>query len=167
MCSSGFRVSGPQVPGVGGGRGQTYTETFLRQVGIWVQNFIKIGARGWISICPSHTNRRTSKHLYTHFYICRYQPSFYFLQVTKINVAVFELDLECWVEKTSVSMSQLKRQGVSSMNHYKEIPLDTILHFGMSSGSIQSGAMRKITGKNVQNSSHHFEFLCKKDFITF
>jgi len=33
-----------------------------------VQDFIKIGAGVWISICPPHTNRQTNKHLCAHFY---------------------------------------------------------------------------------------------------
>jgi len=61
LCTSGFRVSGPPGPGVGGGRGQTCIKTFLRQVGMCVQNFIKIGAGVWISICPTHSNRRTNR----------------------------------------------------------------------------------------------------------
>jgi len=56
LCPSGFRVSGP--PGQGG---QTCIKTFLRQVGMCMQNFIKIGAVVWISIRPPHTNRWTNK----------------------------------------------------------------------------------------------------------
>jgi len=48
MCPSAFRVSktpGPEGGGGGEGGGQTCTKTFLGQVGMCVQNFIKIGAR--------------------------------------------------------------------------------------------------------------------------
>jgi len=46
------------------GRGQTCTKTFLWQVGMCVQNFIKIRAGVWISVIPQHTNRKTN--LFTH-----------------------------------------------------------------------------------------------------
>jgi len=42
MCPSAFKVSGPPGPGGGQGGGQTGTKTFLGQVGMCVQNFIKI-----------------------------------------------------------------------------------------------------------------------------
>jgi len=61
MCPSAFRVSSPPGPGGEGGGDQTWTKTFLGQVGMCVQNFIKIGAGIWISISPPHTNRRTNK----------------------------------------------------------------------------------------------------------
>jgi len=67
MCTSAFRVSDPPGPDGGGSRGQTCTKTFLRQVGMSVQNFIKNRAWVWISICPPHTHRQTNKHLYAHF----------------------------------------------------------------------------------------------------
>jgi len=57
-----------------GAVGHTRIKTFLGQVQICVQNFIKIGAGGWISISPPHTNRQTNltnKNLYAHFYIYR------------------------------------------------------------------------------------------------
>jgi len=61
MCPSAFSVSGPpQAQGTGGGD-QTCTKTFLGQVGMCVQNFIKIGAGVWISISPPHTYRWTNK----------------------------------------------------------------------------------------------------------
>jgi len=44
-----------------GGRGQNCTKTFLGQVGICVQNFIKIRAGVWIAISPPYTNRPTDK----------------------------------------------------------------------------------------------------------
>jgi len=45
MCPSGFRVLGPPRPRGGRRRrGQTFTKTFLGQVGMYMQNFIKIGA---------------------------------------------------------------------------------------------------------------------------
>jgi len=59
MCPSAFRVSSPPGPGWRG-RGQTYTKTFLGQVGMCVEYFIKIGARVWISISPPHTDRQTN-----------------------------------------------------------------------------------------------------------
>jgi len=43
MCPSVFRVSSPQAQG---GRGQTCNKTFLGQVGMCMENFIKIGAGG-------------------------------------------------------------------------------------------------------------------------
>jgi len=58
MRSSAFRVSGSPGPDREGG-GQTCTKTFLGQVGMCVQNFIKIGAGAWIYISPPHTNRQT------------------------------------------------------------------------------------------------------------
>jgi len=70
MCPSAFRVSSPQAQGARGG-GQTYTKTFLGQVGMCVENFIKIGSGVWISTSPPHTNRQTNKHLCAHFYIDR------------------------------------------------------------------------------------------------
>jgi len=57
MCPSAFRVSSSPSPG---GGGQTCTKTFLGQVGMCAENFIKIGAGVWISISPPHTNRQTS-----------------------------------------------------------------------------------------------------------
>jgi len=51
LCPSGFRVSGPPRPR-GGRGGQTCIKTFPGQVGMCVQNFIKIGAGVWISISP-------------------------------------------------------------------------------------------------------------------
>jgi len=57
LYPSGFRVSGPPGPGVGEGVGQTCIKTFLGQVGMCMQNFIKISAGVWISISPPHTNR--------------------------------------------------------------------------------------------------------------
>jgi len=48
MCPSAFSVLGS--PGLGGGDrgfGQTYTETFLGQMGICVQNFIQIQGFGF------------------------------------------------------------------------------------------------------------------------
>jgi len=59
MCSSAYRVSSPPGPG-GRGGGPTGTKTFLGQVGMCVQNFIKIGAGVWISISPLHTIRPTN-----------------------------------------------------------------------------------------------------------
>jgi len=59
MCPSAFRVSSPPGPGWRG-LGQTCTKTFLGQVGMCVQNFIKIGAGVWISISPPHTNTQTN-----------------------------------------------------------------------------------------------------------
>jgi len=43
MCPSAFTVSSPPGPGGRRGRGQTCTKTFLGQVGMWAENFIKIG----------------------------------------------------------------------------------------------------------------------------
>jgi len=60
MCPSAYRVSSPPGTGGGGGEGQTRTKTFFGQVGMCVQNFIKIGAGVWISINPLHTNRQTN-----------------------------------------------------------------------------------------------------------
>jgi len=57
---SGFRVSGPQVQG-SEGEGQTCIKTFLGQVGMNVQNFVKVDAGVWIFISPPHTNRQTNK----------------------------------------------------------------------------------------------------------
>jgi len=64
-CASAFRVSGPPGPG----RGQTYTKIYLGQVGMCLQNFIKIGSGLWISISPLHTNRQRNVHLYAHLYL--------------------------------------------------------------------------------------------------
>jgi len=58
MCPSALSVLGP-LGGRGGG--QTYSKSFLGQVGICVQNLIKISAGVWISISPPHTNRQTDK----------------------------------------------------------------------------------------------------------
>jgi len=58
MCPSAFRI--PGLPGPGGWD-QTCTKTFLGQVGMWVENFIKISAGVWISISPAHTNRQTDR----------------------------------------------------------------------------------------------------------
>jgi len=44
MCPSAYRVSCPPGPDGGGGRDKTFTKTFLVQLGICVQNFIKIRA---------------------------------------------------------------------------------------------------------------------------
>jgi len=66
MCSSAFRYSSTRGAGGEGAGGQTWTKTFLGQVGMCVQNFIKIGAEVWISLSPPHTNRQTDKHLYAH-----------------------------------------------------------------------------------------------------
>jgi len=63
MFPSAFSVLGPQVQG-GGGGGQTCTKTFLGQVGMCIENFIKISAGVCISVSPPHTNRLTNKHLY-------------------------------------------------------------------------------------------------------
>jgi len=42
MCPSAYRASSPaSQAGGGGGEGQTGTKTFLGQVGMCVQNFIK------------------------------------------------------------------------------------------------------------------------------
>jgi len=69
LCPPGFRVSGHPGPGVGEGD-QTWIKTFLEQVGMCMQNFIKIGAGVWISINPPHTNRQTNKQTSVHpFYI--------------------------------------------------------------------------------------------------
>jgi len=46
MCPSAFSILGPPGPGEEEGV-QTCTKTFLGQVGICVQNFIKIGAGVW------------------------------------------------------------------------------------------------------------------------
>jgi len=63
MSPSAFSILGPSgLRGEGGG-GQTWTKTFLGQVGMCVQNFIKIGAGVWISISPStyqQTDRQTN-----------------------------------------------------------------------------------------------------------
>jgi len=59
MSPSAFSILGPQG---GGGGGQTWTKIFLGQVGMCVQNFIKLGAGVWISISPPHTNRQTNRH---------------------------------------------------------------------------------------------------------
>jgi len=55
--ASAFRVSGPPGPG-----GRNCTKTFLGQMGMRLQNFIKICARVWISISPPRTNRQRNKH---------------------------------------------------------------------------------------------------------
>jgi len=67
LCPSGFRVSGPPGPGGAWGGGQTCIQTFPGQVGMCMQNFIKIGAGVWISISPPRT-----KHMHAHFYIFRF-----------------------------------------------------------------------------------------------
>jgi len=51
----------------GRGQVQNCTKTLLGQVGVCVQNFIKIGAGLWITISHPHTNRQTNKHLFAHF----------------------------------------------------------------------------------------------------
>jgi len=73
MCPSAVRISGPPCPDGGGGKCQTCTKTFLEQMGMWVQNFIKIGAAVWISISPSHTNRQTDNQTFVNsiWYIYR------------------------------------------------------------------------------------------------
>jgi len=58
ICPSAYRVSSPLGPGRGGGLGQTCTKTFLGQVGICVQNFIKIGAGVWISMNKKDARRK-------------------------------------------------------------------------------------------------------------
>jgi len=59
MFPSAFSVLG--LPGPGGGGGQTCTKSLLGQVGMCVENFIKIGAGGWISISPPiPTDKQTS-----------------------------------------------------------------------------------------------------------
>jgi len=63
----GFQAS--QAQGVGG-RGQTCTKTFLGQVEMCVENFIKIGEGVWISNSPPNTNRQTDKptnHFFQYF----------------------------------------------------------------------------------------------------
>jgi len=65
MCPSTFKVSSPPGPEEGVG-GLTYTKTFLGQVGMCMENFIKIGAGGWISIGPPNTNRQTNKQTSVH-----------------------------------------------------------------------------------------------------
>jgi len=57
MSPSAFSILGPPGPE---GRGQTWTKTFLGQVGMCVQNIIKISAGVWISVKPPHTNRPTN-----------------------------------------------------------------------------------------------------------
>jgi len=59
MCPTAFRVSSPPGPG-GEGAGSNLHKTFLEQVVMCVENFIKIGAGVWISIGPPHTNRQTN-----------------------------------------------------------------------------------------------------------
>jgi len=68
----GFKA--PPGPGRGGVRGQTCTKTFLGQVGMCLQNFIKVSVLVWISISPPHTNRQRNVHLYAHLYIDRDYP---------------------------------------------------------------------------------------------
>jgi len=70
MCPSALRVS--DLPGSGGrgSWGQNCTKIFVRQVGMWVQNFIKINVGVWISIRRPHIP--TDKHLYANLYIYIY-----------------------------------------------------------------------------------------------
>jgi len=69
MCPSAFSILGPLGPGGGGGGGgQIRTKTFLGEVGMCVENFIKIGAGVLIIVSPPHTNRQTNKHLYAHLF---------------------------------------------------------------------------------------------------
>jgi len=57
-----FNLKGFKPPGPGWWRGRDHieTKTFLGQVGMCVQNFIKISAEVLISISPPHTNRQTN-----------------------------------------------------------------------------------------------------------
>jgi len=61
MSPSAFSILGHPGPGGGGGGSQTWTKTFLGQVGMCVQNFIMIRAVVWISISPPHTNKQTDR----------------------------------------------------------------------------------------------------------
>jgi len=72
----GFQA--PPGPGGGRERGHIGTKTFLGQVGMCVQNCVKISGGVSISISPPHTNRQTEgqtdKHLYAHFFILAEVP---------------------------------------------------------------------------------------------
>jgi len=62
MSPSAFSILGPPGPGGEGAGVKSGPKPSLdRWVGMCVQNFIKIGAKVWISISPPHTNRRTNR----------------------------------------------------------------------------------------------------------
>jgi len=73
MSPSAFSILGPPGLGGEGGGDQTWTKTFLGQVGMCVQNFIMIPVQGIGFPLALHipTNKQTNKHLYAHFYIYR------------------------------------------------------------------------------------------------
>jgi len=57
LCKQLLEFEAPR-PICGRGGGQTCTKTYLGQVGMCVQNFIKIGSGIWIFINPPLTNRQ-------------------------------------------------------------------------------------------------------------
>jgi len=84
MCPSAYRVLGPTGEGVG----QTCTKTFLEQVEMCMQNFIRIVAWVWIFISSPYTNRHM--YLYAHFFIHRR----YIIKLLTYQIFISSLDVK-------------------------------------------------------------------------